>query len=94
MRYKSKPREFWILKANIDNGDAVVDEEPDYSNLFYKAINIAEYDKLAKSNEILREALVEMLDHVCDGSGEKPCSQMWFQDVAEDTLRKVDELLK
>lgn len=33
-----------------------------------------------------RAALQSMLSHVCDGGGERPCSQMWFQDVAEEAL--------
>lgn len=37
----------------------------------------------------VRADLQEMLGHVCDGGGERPCSQMWFQDVAERALRKL-----
>lgn len=40
---------------------------------------LAEYEK----------ALEDMLEHICDGGGERPCSQMWFQDVAEEMLTKL-----
>lgn len=39
------------------------------------------------------EALEGMNDHVCDGGGDFPCSQMWFQDVATEALAKIDEFL-
>lgn len=35
----------------------------------------------------LRRAFGLMLEHICDGGGERPCSQMWFQDVAEEALK-------
>ena len=40
------------------------------------------------------EALEGMNDHVCDGGGDFPCSQMWFQDVAREALAKIDEALE
>lgn len=39
------------------------------------------------------EALEGMNDHVCDGGGDFPCSQMWFQDVAREALAKIDKAL-
>ncbi len=39
------------------------------------------------------EALEGMNDHVCDGGGDFPCSQMWFQDVAREALAKIDEAI-
>lgn len=37
----------------------------------------------------LVSALEDMLEHICDGGGERPCSQVWFQDVAEEMLAKL-----
>lgn len=45
-----------------------------------------ERDRYKKENERLGSALESMLEHVCDGGGERPCSQMWFQDVAQEAL--------
>ncbi len=44
--------------------------------------------------QVLVEALEAMLEHTCDGGGEKPCSQMWFQDVAEEALAMYFKLCK
>lgn len=52
--------------------------------------------KLAPLHAVLLEAveaLEGMNDHVCDGGGDFPCSQMWFQDVAREALAKIDEAL-
>lgn len=46
----------------------------------------AELEAERARGERYREALQLMLDHVCDGGGDRPCSQMWFQDVAEAAL--------
>lgn len=51
---------------------------------------------LAKAIAALKEAhltLTEQLKHVCDGGGDKPCSQMWFQDVAQESLNEIEKIL-
>lgn len=51
---------------------------------------------LAKAIAALKEAhltLTEQLKHVCDGGGDKPCSQMWFQDVAQESLDEIEKIL-
>lgn len=39
-----------------------------------------------KAYEQAVNALREMREHICDGGGERPCSQMWYQDVIDETL--------
>lgn len=53
----NEPKHFWILKENVKNGDAVVDDPPDFIELFYHAINKTDYDRLAEINKVLVEAL-------------------------------------
>ncbi len=71
-----------------------------YHPEYYGFANIAHYDENARLQPIVElcaqmaEALENMLEHICDGGGERPCSQMWFQDVAEDALMSARELLK
>lgn len=33
-----------------------------------------------------KDALREMLQHECEGGGDNPCSQMWYQDIIESLL--------
>lgn len=52
---------------------------------------------LAKAISALKEAyltLTEQLKHVCDEGGDKPCSQMWFQDVAQESLNEIEKILE
>lgn len=41
---------------------------------------------------VANKAFTDMLDHLCDSS--QICSQMWFQDVAEEALFKIQAILE
>lgn len=58
---KSTAREFWILKANIQNGDVPADDQPDFPELFIHVIEksaldaaLARIDTLKAENERLK----------------------------------------
>jgi hypothetical protein len=46
-------------------------------------------DSLGNKLAVAIEALESMLSHICDGGGDFPCSQMWYQDVAQEALSKI-----
>lgn len=53
-----------------------------------------ELAKLIAAVECLSEGYAEMLEHLCDSRSDLPCSQMWFQDVADERLAQAEEILK
>lgn len=46
--------------------------------------------KLKSDLAIAVEALKEIKEEICDGGGTWACSQMWYQDVAEAALQKIE----
>lgn len=60
-----------------------------------EVVDAKEHDRIvAEKDRIIdrmKAALESMLDHVCDGGGDRPCSQMWFQDVAEEALAEIEK---
>lgn len=55
--------------------------------------NIPELILMAREAVILRDSLNEMMDHLCESTTtETSCSQMWYQDVADDALAAADAL--
>lgn len=49
------------------------------------------YEKLEQANLILREALESIKEEQCAGN---VCTQMWYQDLAEDALSKADAVMR
>lgn len=49
---------------------------------------------LLKIIEIQDRALEDMYENICDGGGEKPCSQMWYQDVIDEARAEVAKILE
>ena len=45
---------------------------------------------MTKREQILVEALDQMKEHLCDSTGDKTCSQMWYQDVIEEALAQFE----
>lgn|SRR3990167_5656323 len=59
-----------------------------YEKLHYRYDRYRETAKaMASERDRFRAALREMEEHLCDGGGERPCSQMWYQDVIDETLK-------
>lgn len=48
-----------------------------------------ERDQLREKIAVAKSCLEKMNRHICDGGGEFPCSQMWYQDLLEEALSKI-----
>lgn len=64
----------------------MAENHPDPCNrreLFNENVELRE--KLA----VAVKSLEGMHSHICDGGGDFPCSQMWYQDVIEEALDAI-----
>lgn len=78
MSEENKPRQFWVLKENVKNGD-VPTSEPDYPELFYHTI------ELAPMLEMMDE-LIKDLARAKDAIGDKcifPEKRKWEWETRE-----------
>ena len=66
-----------VMLESLNLGESVVFREvsPDYD----------------KAVERLVEALKVIDQEICDGGGDMPCSQMWYQDVAREALEAYEK---
>lgn len=54
---------------------------------------LAKIARLERAMNLVKEKLVEMQSHLCSSIGADICSQMWYQDVADEALKEIDEIV-